>query len=858
MQRLLISFFFSGFFSILVSAPTLGLSLKKRLNSGAQDEISIIAKFSSSPLDAILSQKSPAKILRGLQNRTLKSKNRLLKAIKKSSLSGALQAPKVLRSLWIANSVAMRVQPEFLRDILAKMDELESLRLDKVVTLPPVVSTQDIPETYASFQGVAYGLKRIGADRVWRELGITGKDVVVGLLDTGVAKHAALDGKVLRAKDFASFYDDNTPNDGNGHGTHTAGTIGGREVEGRAIGVAPGVSFIVGKIFNDGGLSTDSSILDGLQWMTDPDGDPETNDFPRVISNSWGSSEFEQSWWDAIALWRALGIVPIFAAGNSGPFPGTIGIPAVFPNVLAIGASDGGDEILRFSSRGPNLFQGELVSKPDIVAPGSEIVSASHLREGYVQMSGTSMAVPHVAGVVALMLEANPSLSPDDIFSILQKTAHNLGVPGKDVESGHGRIDALKAVRWALKNATLQLELLTETPYWVQIMPGNYSYHVDSLSPFNLALSEGSYEVEINVYGFLPVKTTVLLEEGQVTSLSPTLKKAALHTVNFLVLDQGGVPLKSSLRVLKTALDPVEMEEGEGRLSLPEGNYQLEISGQGLRTTIQEIQVKSDRFHSFVLQKLKQILIVEDDGEGQVFEYFKDALDVVGVSFDHVQSSEVSDLMGYPFVLWYAGRNYDALSEGDSLEKIRAYTHSGGRLIITGQDVGYVLDGHPYYKSLLGAKWLWDASFGNTVSGQGLELTLVEGDAPNAQPAPDVILEDGGEQFLRYDAMGSAGLSHRYGDGKLIYLGFGIEGVEGVENRAALLRVILEKLAISEEESLKRIRWAYQNAPKAYHQLLESFELHTENRSQIQSLIKSSPEKEAFRPLMDRLLNLSH
>jgi len=852
MQRLILSFLISGSLSTLVCAPTLGVELKKLLKSGTQDEISVIAKFSSSFTNEILSQGSPAKILRGLQNRTLENQRRLQSAIKQHQLSGSSPKPRAVRPLWIVNSLAMRVTPSFLRDILVNMDDLDSLRLDKPLSLPPVIEAD---QTLKSFEGVAYGLRRIGADRVWRDLKITGKDVVVGLLDTGVAKHAALDGKVLLSRDFASFYDDNTPNDGNGHGTHTAGTIGGREVDGKAIGVAPGVSFIVGKIFNDGGLSTDSSILDGMQWITDPDGNPDTNDFPRVISNSWGALDFEQSWWDAIALWRALGIVPVFAAGNSGPFPGTIGIPAVFPNVLAIGASDESDEILRFSSRGPNLFQGELISKPDIVAPGAAIVSASHLRERYVQMSGTSMAAPHVAGVAALMLEANPFLRPDDIISILEKTARDLGTPGKNVDSGHGRIDAFKAVRWALKNAMLKLDIGAENPYFVHISPGGYSYKADSITPFSLALPEGSYEVEINVHGYLPVKTTVLLEKGKTVSLSPDLKKAEVHSVNFLVLDQSGAPVNSTLRFLKTPLDPIKTPDGEASLSLPAGRYQLEVSGLGIRTAFQEIVVNSDKFQTLVLEKLKRMLIVEDDGNGEVFEYFKEALDPIGISFDHVQSSQVTDLMGYPFVLWYAGRNYDALSQSGSLEKIRAYVHSGGRLIMTGQDVGYILEGHPYYESMFGARWLFDASFGNTVSGQGLELTLVQGDAPNAQPAPDVILEKGSDEFLQYDAMGSAGLFNTYGDGKLIYLGFGIEGVQGVENRAALLQVILEKLAISDQEALKRIHWAHRNDPKAYYQLINSFEINSKNRMKIQKLIKAAPEKEAFRPLLNRLIS---
>ena len=181
-----------------------------------------------------------------------------------------------------------------------------------------------------------------------------------------------------------------------------------------------------------------------MNWVTDPDGDAETNDAPQLVSNSWGgkqgSMESEKSMWNLVKTWRSLNIVPVFAAGNSGPWPKTVGTPGGYPHSYAVGATNGSDKAAYFSSRGPIKWEDVTYTKPDISAPGVGVLSAKP-GGGYQKMSGTSMACPHVAGLVALMLQANPSLSVKQVEELLNSSAVDLGKDGLDNTYGHGRAD---------------------------------------------------------------------------------------------------------------------------------------------------------------------------------------------------------------------------------------------------------------------------------------------------------------------------------------------------------------------------------------------------------------------------------
>lgn len=322
-----------------------------------------------------------------------------------------------------------------------------------------------------------WNITSIGADRVWNELGITGQGIVVGNSDSGVqGDHPALrDGyRGLTGGDDYNWLDpwNNTPHptDAGGHGTHTTGSIVGRG----GIGVAPGAQWFacVNLARN---LADPPLYLQCMQFMLAPwpqSGDPLRAGDParaaHVINNSWGCPALEGCdaavLGPAVTALRAAGIFVVASAGNEGPSCGSIREPlALYPDLFSVGAVTQGGRLIYFSSRGPVTVDGSNRVKPEISAPGVDVLS-SLPHNTYGLESGTSMAGPHVVGAVALMWSANPKLigNIDQTVKILEDTARPYtGAPdstgscpgGQDLanEVGHGLLDAYAAVKEALR-----------------------------------------------------------------------------------------------------------------------------------------------------------------------------------------------------------------------------------------------------------------------------------------------------------------------------------------------------------------------------------------------------------------------
>ncbi|WP_342418705.1 S8 family serine peptidase [Paenibacillus sp. FSL H8-0168] len=317
---------------------------------------------------------------------------------------------------------------------------------------------------------VEWNISKIKAPQVWAK-GIDGKGIVVANLDTGVEyTHPALkrkwrglnaSGQVVNPE--LSWYDAvdgaSLPTDSNGHGTHTMGTSVGSDSNGtNEIGVAPGAKWIAVRVFNPD--TTDSILLDGGQWIlapVDKNGKKHPELAPDVVNNSWGGGPGLDEWYRPVTkAWRAAQIFPEFSAGNttlSNPGgPGSVANPANLPEAYATGATDINNKLASFSLRGPSPY-GEV--KPEISAPGVNIRSSvpGGVYEG--GWNGTSMAGPHTAGLAALLLQAKPSLTVDQLEDVISKTATPLTDSQYRTSPnngyGYGLIDALAAVNSVLK-----------------------------------------------------------------------------------------------------------------------------------------------------------------------------------------------------------------------------------------------------------------------------------------------------------------------------------------------------------------------------------------------------------------------
>ena len=352
---------------------------------------------------------------------------------------------------WVFNGLAVTATRDVIWELAARPD-VQRITPDEIAIGPVTLAAGNPPET---------NLSVINAPGLW-DLGFLGQGIVVANMDTGVdVSHPDLAARWRGGTN--SWFDPYgqhpvTPADLNGHGTWTMGIMVGSDAGGTAIGVAPQAQWIAVKIFNDQGYSTATAVHQGFQWLLDPDGNPDTADAPHVVNNSWTfispgcDLEFQP---DLQAL-RAAGILPVFAAGNFGPDSGTSRSPANNPAAFAVGATNDSNLIYAYSSRGPSSCGNPSTTYPDLVAPGVLIRTAG-LYGTYDDATGTSVAAPHVAGGLALLLSAYPGLSDIAQEHALINGAVDLGTPGTDNDFGNGRLDLLAAYHVAAGGADLAI-----------------------------------------------------------------------------------------------------------------------------------------------------------------------------------------------------------------------------------------------------------------------------------------------------------------------------------------------------------------------------------------------------------------
>ncbi len=300
--------------------------------------------------------------------------------------------------------------------------------------------------------GVNYdALHQIHIDYARRQK-LTGKDVCVAILDTGIGPHIDFGWEKGRVR---AFYDSvngkKLPYDDNSHGSHIAGIIGssGRNPRGNIIGVAPECSYVIVKVLDSRGNGKVAHVIEGLRWVRENRkkyriqivnisvGTPATK---KEDESSELVREVEKTW--------ECGIVVIVAAGNNGPNKKSITVPGISRKVITVGASDDEyfarkqDGKIHYSGRGPTIA---CVKKPDIVAPGANIYSCTPFRTGYVTKSGTSMSTPIVTGAVALLLQKYPYLTNNEVKRWLWESTDDLGMPWE--RQGYGQLNLRKLLQ---------------------------------------------------------------------------------------------------------------------------------------------------------------------------------------------------------------------------------------------------------------------------------------------------------------------------------------------------------------------------------------------------------------------------
>ncbi|MBR3730084.1 MAG: S8 family serine peptidase [Bacteroidales bacterium] len=435
-----------------------------------------------------------------------------LKRFSKASQSDLLQLlnegvrseiVKDVKSFWLFNGISCTTTREMI-EALSQRKDIAVIDLDRVVMLPDNEKATEVTE---AIRGLAWHVSQVHANDVWAYNGASGYDgtgVVVAIIDTGVNyNHVDLsdhmwnggDGYPNHGYDF--FSKDNDPMDEYGHGTHCAGITAGDGTSGTQTGIAPNATIMALKVFGGAGseASTDD-ILDAMSFAVDHGAD--------IVNLSLGSAGASGNAYyrQAFVNMMNANVVASVAAGNEGQKYGTyslptnIGSPGNCPSpwhnpdqalsggqsaAITIGASNRSDRKTTFSSFGPVTWgnvsdyndypyaEGSTTEtgliKPDIITPGADIVSCNFQdNSGHVSNKGTSMAAPLASGIMALMLQANPNLTPSQIDQILETTAWPVDFKvKKNNDTGAGRADALACIDAIFTNATQPTNLTLET-----------------------------------------------------------------------------------------------------------------------------------------------------------------------------------------------------------------------------------------------------------------------------------------------------------------------------------------------------------------------------------------------------------
>ena len=684
---------------------------------------------------------------------------------------------------FIVNAVAVTSGVNML-DYLSGRSDVASIGAARTYSIPtPIVNDSDTD----AIDAIEWGVSKISAPQIWSTYGTKGEGIVVANIDTGVDyDHPALVNQYRGNLGGGTFnhnfnwYDPSAicspstvPCDNNNHGTHTMGTMVGDDGGANQIGVAPGAEWIAAKGCESGSCSY-NALLKSAEWIAAPcpsgvqPGDPscDPSKRPNVVNNSWGGGGGDPWYQASVDAWRAAGIFPSFSAGNSGPGPGTIGSPGDYCNVEGIGATNISDVVAGFSSRGPGNFPA-CTNKPDVSAPGENVRSSIN-GGGYSNFSGTSMASPHNAGCVALLLSIDNTLTVDQVMDLLETTADDLGSAGFDYNYGYGRINCFAAA----SELTPDFRLTTAQASVNACVPSNAVFTIDvaAISGFNNPVTltndaggsfsvnpvipPGSSDLSVSTAGYSAGQYPVVVT-GSASGVSD---KTLDLVINAFTGTPGAAILNSpadgasgvSLTPTYTWTPGAQAATFDIDVATDAGFSNIVDSATGLAAATYTSGVVLDPLatyywrvlshnpcgmgaysavFSFSTRDVPAILLVDDDNNSpDVRGYYTAALTALGQDYDVWDTGgtdtepDLATLSQYQLIIWFSGVSFGGTAgPGSAAETaLGAYLSAAGQtcLFLSAQDYHYDRGQTPFMTTYLGATSMTDDVSQTTLTGK--------------------------------------------------------------------------------------------------------------------------------------------
>ena len=781
--------------------------------------------------------------------------NQALKMLKeKFSTDVVLNKLNVQKIYWLNRSILISLDLNQLQQLQSRPD-VNYISLNRELTLPSSIDQNKKSNSFIKdSEAISHALKTLQISQAWNRLKLKGQNLRIGFIGRGFSSHPDLNNKEIIYRDFNTNDYNSTVVDND---TNFLGLMAADNLSGRPLGVAPKARFIVADIFDHQNKTKLSTILEAMQWITNPDLDPNTEDGAEIIANSWGYKQTtigaEKPLWDATVALKKMDVLSVFPAGENGPKTDSILSPGAFPHTIAVGAINRQLVELKFSSKGPSKWENVSYDKPDFLAPGVQIES---LLPGsiYGLTGGTNAAAALITASLALIRQSNSNLPWKEILKISKQTSFSYN-------GNAGITQVYDAAVLAQQGAKINVQIdgPADGISKIFILDESKDFMTSSMGHTEFYLREGSYRVAFTAEGFAPQIRKIVVNPKQNLHIKIELKKSKTLNLNMAAYDAKNRRIPAMVEFLDGLGQKFIGVTQSMNEALPEGIYPVRISSRGYKSiSTSIIHVESSQNHRFKFDVMPLVAVVNQNSKQNTESQIAQTLQQIGIQYDLLHSPQSFDeIEAYQTLIWESG---DALSQTVNQKQqllLTKYLRQGGSVLITGQDLAYWLQGTQFLTKILGADFEQDHSSSLDLVYKKFKLQLYDKTSTENQLFVDTLkpVQNDSKCYLNYNNGLCAGVLRYHPKGKSIILGLNLENLPDAQ-RKLLVNSALEDLNPAVEHLLDKIENTYLSNRASYFQIMKSLETFRPNFAQKASQhIEIRRRKSVWRPLLHDILH---